>query len=113
MKFLITIFIGVFGSLWAGATEDTQNQWITCFKDEYSFECSEWMRFNNTTCTRPAECKEINLKYVMFINETPSRGHTSFYFPARAYKGTMVVHCKNSQIKKGRHCPISEELQLR
>ena len=116
MKSYITFFLGlsVFGSLSAGATEDTQNQWITCFKSEHSYECAAnfWNPLATEVCTRPAKCQELNLNHVMVIEEFPNDKYTIFHFPGTSDR-RLSVYCEKSKIKKGRHCPISEQLQLR
>ena len=117
MKFLITFFIG-FCSLWLGAneiTKDTKTDWITCFTEEYSYSCVE--EFKKTFSIPPncpvfSKCKELNLNYVMVIEEK-SHEETTFYFPSQDEDKAWSVSCKNRKIKKGRHCSISEELQLR
>ena len=119
MKFLLFIFISLSVStlLWAGGTSTTsendneestrkeisvKSHWVTCVSPEVS----------DTSEKSSNACREINLNHVAFIKVDTFQNHTTFYFPAISEGGAMKTMCFNDHIEKGRHCSISETLDL-
>ncbi len=102
VKFLFFMGLVVSGSLWAeNSTEDRADQWYSCIQaDKY------W-----------TYCVEFNMNDVVAISDLRARfrGNEIKFWISRGHKKPWKLKCSwpERELKKGRHCRISAELDLR